>query len=361
MANKTSQVEVMPEDRAKQKLTLNFMPNFSMPRLTDGWSECRALGIDKYLNYSVPDGTYFDESKVIDEYSKFLKQAATVVETLEELYNLIASENDLYVTFNNSETITDQFVIENGQTVELDLGKDVVLTGEGNIGSNGRIFQVTDGNLIVNNGKVVSPSDTYGVFRVEADGQLEVNDSTLENSKGWGLNVKVLGGKAVLNDVTINSTTGGGIEVTEADLGTHSQAGYAELNNCIFTQTGYQDHCSTCLSVSGGSKLVINSGTYTSENYCLYVFSSGGEIEIFDGTFVGNKDGVCIKAAVDLNTYTEYTGGLKIHGGKFVGNAEIDQTAYMVIDGGEFTFDPTPYVDTSKHTVTELNGVYTVK
>ena len=319
--------------------------NISLPRISSGWTECYGLMNNKFLNGNIPEGTYFDESIVIDEYANFLKndQESIKISNMEELKELINSGEDVSISFSNDEPIKEQIQISNGQTVTFNLNDSI--STEGNVGGNGRLFQVNDGKLIINgNGKTITSSnDSYGVFRVESDGELVVNNTNLVNSKGWGLNIKVLGGIAELNNVNINSTTGGGIEVTEASLGNNSKSGLAILNNCNFTQSGYKDHCSTCLSVSGGSKLIVNSGTYISENYCLYVFSSGGIIEVNNGTFKGDTD--CIRAEIDLNTYPSYNGGLKIYDGSFTGNALIISPAYMNIYSGSFSFDPSNYID----------------
>ena len=231
----------------------------------------------------------------------------------------------------------------NGYTVTVNNGANV----------NNRAFKINNGTLEVYGGSIVAVGSgttssngagCYGAFRVEAGGVLNAHDLELTNSRPWGLNVKVLGGTAELTNVKITSSYGGGIEVTEADLGTHSQSGTATLTNCTFTQTGYFDHCSTALSVSGGSSLTINSGSYTSENYALYVFSSGGIITVKDGTFSGNKDGVAIVAAIDTNTYPQYTGGLQLEGGNYTGGFNITSPASMSITGGTFDHDPTAYL-----------------
>lgn len=233
-----------------------------------------------------------------------------------------------------------------GAGVILDLdGKTFTVNTGANC--NNRAFRIDNGTLTVKNGSIVAAGSgttssngtgCYGAFRVEKDGTLNVQDATLSNSRPWGLNVKICGGRANLERVTINSSYGGGIEVTEADLGASSQPGYAELTDCTFTQTGYFDHCSTALSVSGGSELVVNSGTYTSENYGLYVFSSGGRIVVKDGMFEGAGKAV-VKAEMDTNTYPAYTGAVQISGGKFKGALSVISPASMSISGGVFNVE----------------------
>ena len=238
-------------------------------------------------------------------------------------------------------------------TVKLDLNDKTFTVNEGS-NCNNRAIRIDNGTLEVYNGSIVAKGSgttssngagCYGAFRVEANGKLIAHDLTLENSRPWGLNVKVLGGEAELTRVTINSSYGGGIEVTEKTLGGKTKTGKAVLTDCTFNQSNHYDHCSTALSVSGGSELIVNSGSYTGE-YALYVFSSGGVITVNGGTFtgLGKEDRAAIVAEIDLKTYPEYTGGLNISGGNFTGDYRITSPAYLSITGGTFSVDPSNYV-----------------
>ena len=248
-------------------------------------------------------------------------------------------------------------VASGAKTVTLDLAGFNATCTDGSAASN-RMIKIADGLTlnVVNTAETQSVMSVlgdeepvggtpatlpYGVFRAEAGTTLNINGGEsknikLVNGQAWGLNVKLLGATATLSNIEIESTYGGGIEVTEANLGALSQAGYAELTDCTFTQTGYFDHCSTALSVSGGSELVVNSGTYTSENYGLYVFSSGGKITVKGGTITGENK-AAVMAAMDTNTYPAYTGAVQISGGKFTGALSVTSPASMSISGGVFT------------------------
>lgn len=253
-----------------------------------------------------------------------------------------------------------------GKTVDLDLnGKTITVNNGANV--NNRAIKIDDGTLNVYNGSIVAVgsgtnssngSGCYGAFRIEANGKLNATDLTLKKSRPWGLNVKVLGGEATLTNVTIDSSYGGGIEVTEADLGGNSKKGKATLTDCTFKQSNYFDHCSSAISVSGGSLLTVNSGTYEGE-YAAYVFSSGGVIDIKGGTFTAKSKNVVI-AAIDINTYPQYTGGFTISGGDFNGTFNITSPAYLSISGGTFDHDPSAYVPDSGYTVTQSNGKWIV-
>ena len=254
-------------------------------------------------------------------------------------------------------------------SAKLDLNNHTLTVNKGG-NVNNRAIRIDNGTLEVCGGSVVAAGSgttssngtgCYGAFRVEANGKLIAHDLTLSNARPWGLNVKVLGGEAELTNVTINSSYGGGIEVTEATLGAQSKKGKATLTDCNFTQENYFDHCSTAISVSGGSEVVVNSGFYIGE-YALYVFSSGGVITINGGTFEGrgNNNRVAFISAIDTKTYPEYTGGMQLNDGTFKGNFSIQSPSYAVVKGGTYTTDPTPYLAEGLKAV-QNNGTWTVQ
>lgn len=314
---------------------------------TDEAADLGKINYGTYVNAVNEDGPIADKDQELgNELPELIKTEAALRAAIAANVSPIVLAEDI--------TSDDGYIIDHDVEINLN-GKTLTV----NVGSNAnsRAIRVDNGTLTIHGGTIVAVgagttssngTGCYGAFRVEADGKLIASDMTLQNARPWGLNVKVLGGEATLTNVTINSSYGGGIEVTEADLGTQSQAGKATLNNCTFTQAGFYDHCSTALSVSGGSELVINSGTYTSENYALYVFSSGGFITVNGGTFVGNKNGIAIIAQIDTNTYPQYEGGLKLKGGDFTGGFSIVSPASLEISGGTYSVDPSEYVVAGK-------------
>lgn len=70
----TIQIETKPEDKPKPVINDSLFPRFELPRITSNWSENKGFGTEMYKVYTVEDGTYFDESIVIDEYADFLKK-----------------------------------------------------------------------------------------------------------------------------------------------------------------------------------------------------------------------------------------------------------------------------------------------
>lgn len=251
----------------------------------------------------------------------------------------------------------------NGKTLNVEEGASI----------NNRVIKIESGSLTVidsssdKTGKIIASgsgttqttgSGAYGAFRIEADGKLIANYITLENSRPWGMNVKVCGGEAYLTGVTITSSYGGGIEVTEADLGTHSKAGIAVLVDCDFIQKGYFDHCSSAVSVSGGSSVTVKGGSYIGEGRAIYVFSSGGYITVEDGYFSGDME--AIRAEIDTGTYPEYVGGVIIEGGEFDGKFSITSPATLAISGGTFDNNPSDYVSDGFHAFESTDGTDTI-
>ena len=305
--------------------------------------------------WNLADGKSFEQKDgyycVVDDTSGVAQIGNKKYETLEAA--ITAAQNGETVKLIADVTMQDGILLDKGAdiAITLDLNGYTYTVQEGANVSN-RGFKINSGTLNVidsseaKTGEMVAVGSgttstdgagAYGVFRVEANGHLNVTDVTLRNSRPWGLNVKICGGTATLTNVEIISSYGGGIEVTEANLGEQSQKGQATMTNCTVTQTGYFDHCSSAVSVSGGSKLIVNGGTYTSDGVAIYVFSSGGEIEVIDGTFSGKKQ--VIRAEIDTSTYPEYTGGVQIKGGSYTGDLAITSPASLAISGGTFSVE----------------------
>lgn len=311
--------------------------------------------VDPPYYWNLADGKSFEQKDgyycVVDDTSGVAQIGNQKYETLEAAIN--AAQNGETVKLIADVTMQDGILLDKGAdiAITLDLNGYTYTVQEG-ANVNNRGFKINSGTLNVidsseaRTGEMVAVGSgttsadgagAYGVFRVEANGHLNVTDVTLRNSRPWGLNVKICGGTATLTDVEIISSYGGGIEVTEANLGEQSQKGQATMTNCTVTQTGYFDHCSSAVSVSGGSKLIVDGGTYTSDGVAIYVFSSGGEIEVIDGTFSGEKQ--VIRAEIDTSTYPEYTGGVQIKGGSYTGNLAITSPASLAVSGGIFSVE----------------------
>ena len=96
-----------------------------------------------------------------------------------------------------------------GVTLNLDLARHTyTVTNGANV--NNRAFKIISGTLnVTGGGKIVAVgsgttaegSGAYGAFRGRGGGRSECSGVTLENSRPYGLNVKVCGGEATLSGV----------------------------------------------------------------------------------------------------------------------------------------------------------------
>ncbi len=208
--------------------------------------------------------------------------------------------------------------IKNG--LVIDLGGNTVFSDTAV-----RLFVVRNGKTTIKNGSLnaigsgTSNADgagCYGALQICETAVVYLDDLTLTNARPFGLNILIkTGAEAYLNNVIINSTIGGAMEI----------GGKAELRNCTFTQTGYYDFCSTAVGVSGNGTADIYSGTYTAA-FALYVFSSGGTINVHGGDFISNdsQKGNVLRTDWDKETYPSGEINVAVKGGTFDGTVKLD-------------------------------------
>ena len=257
-----------------------------------------------------------------------------------------------------------------GVSAKLNLNNKTFTVNSGSNVSN-RAIKILSGTLEVYGGTIDAKGSAtgntgtdgtgcYGAFRAEVGTTLNLHDLTLYNYRPNGLNVKVMGATAELNNVNIISECGGGIEVTDNKGANGTVTGYAKLTNCAFTQSDYRDWCSVPVSASGNSTVDAYSTDYTGE-YGAYVFSSGGTINIYSGTWTATSQ------AVLITSYDSKYGKdavINVYGGSFYGPFLIHDNGheFLNIYGGTFDHIPTAYVPTSGYEVTNYgNGTWTVQ
>ena len=223
--------------------------------------------------------------------------AATDGQTVQLLQNIHQEDG---VLINKSLTLDlngKTFTVDNGNSyvnraIKVDAGTGTVLIKDGTVDA----LSTEDHN-----------GGCYGGLRIET-GNVTCTNVTFKNYRIYGMGVKPAGGTLVMNECTVISEIGGGMEVA---------GGSVVLNNCTFTQTGFDTaHAwiSSCLGIGHNANLTVNGGTYTSEHYSLYVFTSGGEIDVESGSFTGD-----IVNQVTLSSYPDAVGAINISGGSFEG------------------------------------------
>ena len=201
------------------------------------------------------------------------------------------------------------------KNLTLDLnGKTFTCTSGSNV--NSRAIKITAGNVTIQNGSIIAvptanfEGGCYGPIRIEgASTNVTLEDLTLQNGRHYGLGIKLVEGTLRMEDCTVISENGGGgLEVGEAT---------ADVINCTFTQTGLDNaHAwiSTCLATCDNGVLNVQGGTYTSEHYSMYVYTSGGEMNVESGNFTGD-----VVNQVTLSSYPDAVGAINISGGSFEG------------------------------------------
>ena len=256
------------------------------------------------------------------------KNAEQLKEALSELFGQTGAVKDTIVVSDDIELNDATAYKLNNKDAEitLEMGGKTVSTPESikvrpyDIDSG--TLNVSGGTIIAGGAKATNPTNntdgagtgSYGSFWVKgADSVLNLEDMTLQNSRPWGLNLKAQDGATInIKDTVITSSYGGGIEASASTI---------IVENTTITQTGYHDHCSTCVAVSGMGNLIVKSGTFNAENYGVYVFSSGGTIQIEGGSFnkTGNNSKSLIQLSEDKNQYPNAEAKVIITGGTFNG------------------------------------------
>ena len=90
----------------------------------------------------------------------------------------------------------------------------------------------------------------------------------------------------------------------------------------------------------------------------LYIYNSGGTLNINGGTYVGNSGKVL---QVDAQASNQSYSTASITGGTFTGAFGKTNTGKetITVTGGSYSFNPTDYVP-SGYTVSEVDGKYVV-
>lgn len=294
----------------------------------------------------------------------YLKNGARLAEgeSLDNVQEVGTTLTSLFAAANDGDTITldrDFTVLgttdadyKNSGTVTLDLAGNTIYGNNKNIAMRAN---AGNGKLIVTGGTIEAKSGTYCTVSA-GNSTMELQDMTLNNCTSWGNSVKAFSnGHIILRNVNSTSTYGGGVEAA---------GGTVDVYDSHFEQTIMNDWNSVNLAASGNTGTVnVYGGTFTSENYGLYIFSSGGTFNVYDGTFQAGK--AVLKGDLDLGSYKDAKGTFNIYDGAFTGKFEVNEKIDVNIYGGTFSntgldkeaFEK--YVSASS-VLRDENGVYTV-
>ena len=151
----------------------------------------------------------------------------------------------------------------------------------------------------------------------------------------------------------VKVTTAGGACV-------ESSGGTATYTNCNFTVSQASDpaFAATAVAVSWEGTANILSGSYTSAGYGVYVYTSGGTINVKDGTISGGTAAAC----AGVSSYYGENATVNILGGDITGALQTygsgeNATATIAVKGGTFSSDPTAYVaENGTSNIVKRNG-----
>ena len=218
----------------------------------------------------------------------------------------------------------------NGKTVTSDLGGNALRfkIGEGND------VQDTEVEITVQNGKVISGENNWcAISAATADNTgnklvLNLENVDVESNKPGDFAIKSWAGAVVkAKNVNVDAKNGSGAY--------YAVGGEMVLDNCTADQKGLHTapYMSMALGVSGGGKMTVNSGTYSSAatsaeegynqgtthgTFVGGVMSSGGTLVINDGTFSNDNygdDALATNARGLL--FADRAGVVEVNGGVF--------------------------------------------
>lgn len=219
----------------------------------------------------------------------------------------------------------------------------------------------SDGSTVtVNGGRYVGStcaSDNYhytALFTVGSESKLVLNNVSAETDervvKAPACGEVIVSG-GTYNITGIDAFLGAAFETKTASFtnmkltakygGCVQVGNNATFENCEIKvtdiRTGEGTHLNCAVAVQYGGTATVKSGIYTAP-YAAYVYSSGGTINIENGTFTG---------VVRADATTDATATINIKNGSF--NGEIQKGAgagneTIAITGGTYTSDPSAYV-----------------
>lgn len=243
-----------------------------------------------------------------------------------------------------------------GITFTIDGKNGSIITPETNTNSYGIVVLRDANNVASENTKLIASDvnfegivddDTF--FRFCADGQTieftNVN-ANLKSCKAWSiingyshnnLNITLKGGTYTYDStvktagvfqanenstinfegVTVNSTSGPIFEVWGST---------ANFTDCTMTNTATNSYFATCIAPSGGSQVTIDGGTYTA-NYPVYIYTSGGALNIENGEFNGKI--ASIKA--DNAQGAQHESTVNVTAGTFNGPISLDNRSTIEV------------------------------
>lgn len=212
--------------------------------------------------------------------------------------------------------------------VTLDLGGHTIYGANNNIAIRAR---GNAGSLLITNGTIVAQEGTFCTVGA-ANATVTLEGVTLRNQTQYGMSIKAFeGGHIILRDCSSTSTNGSGA-ITAA-------GGTVDVYGGKYTQEGYYDHNSSLLAPSGGTGVInVYGGTFTAQGSGIYVFSSGGTVNFYDGNLSVTGQYPAVRGDIDSGSYPMASGSINVYGGSIAGAFQnINQNIDVKVSGGTFT------------------------
>lgn len=211
--------------------------------------------------------------------------------------------------------------------------------------------------LVVNNAYFEGGTSGGSLFAFRSNGQvLELNnvDVTLTESNTFSIingyqlsvDIKVTGGSYICRSThktagVFQAGSGSNIEFTGVNVDTTVGpifevigSSTAKFTDCTMKNTATNSYFATCVSSSNGSNVTVEGGSYEAD-YALYVFNSGGTINVNGGTFNGKNAAIQVDRLDGMPAAT-----VNVNGGEFNGKVVCNGfEAAVNIGGGEINGD----------------------
>lgn len=232
---------------------------------------------------------------------------------------------------------------------ESGTGSTVTLTGgayTGDTASGGRLLVSTANDLnmtfTLNLNTVTATSNKFFAYSdiKDAGGSFAINvtGGSFTTTNGSAFACAGANDKSTISfkDTTVKTNNGYGIQI----FGPTST-----FEGCTFETTGSSMESSPTTTVAAASNAVVAivGGSYTSNHYGMYVYSSGGTLNIQDGAVSGET--AAIKADENSTAYPGATSVVNVSGGTFTGDLMPDGNSELSITGGAFDSEVAAYFD----------------
>ena len=208
---------------------------------------------------------------------------------------------------------------------------------------NGSSFRNRSGaTLIINSGTFINTADdsdadinndytgAVNAFIYSNGADVRINGGTFTMEHGmYTPAIKIMDGTGSIEGATISTYKSGGVEVG-SDV---------EIRNTNISVSETNSYYSNAIAVSFDGRVDVYSGTFTGYQYGAYIYTSGGIINIYGGTFNAET---ALRADNDDNV--PKNSEINVYGGSFRGGYTVGTEAKLAITGGTFSSDPSVYI-----------------